>query len=1145
MRAYDTLLTKLDAFIRKFYFNQVVKGSALFVIVAIALYFVLVLAEAFFYMPVGVKIPLVIGLCVAAIFVVVKYIVWPLLQMQRLGKRISYEQAAIIVGKHFGEVNDKIVNVLQLKEQSQTNQINTLLLEASIDQKSAQLASIPLANAIDLAKNKQFLPYVLGLVSLLILGFLIMPNWFKGPTERLLHPATAYSAPAPFSFELNPNSLKALVWQEHTINLRLVGEKLPEDVYIVLDGEKLLMTPNGDHKYAYSIPKVSAAHEFYFDALGYKSEKYKLQINFLPVINEILVSLKYPQHIGKAAEQLTVFSDLTVPEGTIIHWKIATQHTSQIDVVMDSTVAIAASSTANTWSWEKQIVSPSSFWVLLKGDDGQTADTFSYTIAVIKDNPPVLDVQVKRDTIIGDQMVFTGLATDDYGIQSVSFHYDIINAQNTVVKKHSLALPVGAKLSATISHYFDAGSIGLAPDQNLKMYITVCDNDIINGGKCVSSPPVLLKEKTNTSPQNPSDNLEENAAKMQESLAATQSKQKSIQKDLEDLKAKMLDKKSIDWQQENQLQQITEEQLQLKKQMEAISKRFQEQQKQTAQQELSSDLQEKQDEVKKQIDQIINKELQEQLARLEELKAQRNPQKAFEQLQKMEQQNKLFQMNMERVQALIKQLELQIAMEQTAAQLEKFIAEEQEITKKTEQGRLDEQLAKEQKNLQEAFEKAMNEASKQLKQKEENAESNESIGQDLQNASDKVAEEMSNSSEAIQNKQQQSAKNNQQKATQRMQQMAKSLKDKAGGMDMEQLDIDIKATRQLLTNLLRFSFDQEALIEKVKTTPIHSQNFLDINKEQGRLGANARILKDSLYALSKRVFQIAASVNKEATELEMNINQAIASLQERYASNAQVKQQYAMTNANNLALILNELLENLMNDMSEASGAEGSSGKPKSGKPSSGEGKEKGKGKGQGEGAGDQLKDIITKQQQLGQGMQQGQGKQGNKGQQGDGQGSGGGAEGGKDGTANEYGDAKELARMAREQAQLRQQINQLNTLLNNKGIKGQGKQMAELQSLMDKNETDLVNRRLTRELLLRQQEIMTKLLETEKAVREQEQDNQRQGNTATEVQRPIPPDLKDFMKQQETLFEQYETEAPVLQPYYKKINEQYLQKVK
>jgi hypothetical protein len=49
----------------------------------------------------------------------------------------------------------------------------------------------------------------------------------------------------------------------------------------------------------------------------------------------------------------------------------------------------------------------------------------------------------------------------------------------------------------------------------------------------------------------------------------------------------------------------------------------------------------------------------------------------------------------------------------------------------------------------------------------------------------------------------------------------------------------------------------------------------------------------------------------------------------------------------------------------------------------------------------------------------------------------------------------------------------------------------------MDKIETDLVNKRLTKEMLKRQQQILTRLLEHEKAEREREQDEQRQAESA------------------------------------------------
>ena len=72
-----------------------------------------------------------------------------------LQKGISFKEASKIIGNHFPEVQDKLLNVLQLKEN--TNQTDLLL--ASIAQKSKELQPIPFAKAINFGKNKKYIPY--------------------------------------------------------------------------------------------------------------------------------------------------------------------------------------------------------------------------------------------------------------------------------------------------------------------------------------------------------------------------------------------------------------------------------------------------------------------------------------------------------------------------------------------------------------------------------------------------------------------------------------------------------------------------------------------------------------------------------------------------------------------------------------------------------------------------------------------------------------------------------------------------------------------------------------------------------------------------------------------------------------------------
>lgn len=93
----------------------------------------------------------------------------------------------------------------------------------------------------------------------------------------------------------------------------------------------------------------------------------------------------------------------------------------------------------------------------------------------------------------------------------------------------------------------------------------------------------------------------------------------------------------------------------------------------------------------------------------------------------------------------------------------------------------------------------------------------------------------------------------------------------------------------------------------------------------------------------------------------------------------------------------------------------------------------------------------------------------------------------------------------------------------------------------MDQIERDLVNKRLTNEMLKRQQEILTRLLEHEKAEREREQDEKRQAESARQIQPKMPPALEEYLKKRRAEIEQFRTVSPALKPYYKQLVEEYL----
>jgi len=97
----------------------------------------------------------------------------------------------------------------------------------------------------------------------------------------------------------------------------------------------------------------------------------------------------------------------------------------------------------------------------------------------------------------------------------------------------------------------------------------------------------------------------------------------------------------------------------------------------------------------------------------------------------------------------------------------------------------------------------------------------------------------------------------------------------------------------------------------------------------------------------------------------------------------------------------------------------------------------------------------------------------------------------------------------------------------------------------MDKTETELVNKKLTNEMMKRQQEIITRLLESDRAERVREMDNKRKAEQANQTERTMPPALEEYIKKREAEIESLRSASPALRPYYKFLVEEYYNALK
>ena len=188
MSSFSIIQDKLEQFIRKYYTNELIRGAILFFSIGLLYLILTLLVEYFLWLDTGGRTVLfwTFVLVEAALFF--RFIARPLAKLFNLQQGLDHEAASRIIGAHFPEVNDKLLNVIQLNQ----NRRESELLAASIDQKAGQLQPIPFKRAINFKKNLKYLRYAAVPVILIIcLTWLWDKNWFSTSYDRVVNYDTA------------------------------------------------------------------------------------------------------------------------------------------------------------------------------------------------------------------------------------------------------------------------------------------------------------------------------------------------------------------------------------------------------------------------------------------------------------------------------------------------------------------------------------------------------------------------------------------------------------------------------------------------------------------------------------------------------------------------------------------------------------------------------------------------------------------------------------------------------------------------------------------------------------------------------------------------------------------------------------------
>ena len=1064
---YQIIAEKLRLFTRKFYRNELIKGGILFFSLGLIYFFVTLFIEYFLWLKPMARTTLFWIFILVELYLLFRFILQPLFKLNGLQKGISLTASSKIIGNHFPEVQDKLLNILQLKEDSNPSD----LLLASIDQKAKEMQPIPFLKAVDFKKNKKYLKY--AIVPVIIFGITLFTGNSGVLTEslqRVVNHRTAYIPPAPFAFFIDNSSLEVVQGKPFTVRVKTIGNVQPEEVKIVFNNQEYYLQKNTGNSFLYEFSDVNENTNFYLTSNGIRSQDYILSVLKTPTILAVFMDLKYPKYLGRQNETIQNSGNLVLPVGTEIQWKIHTIATDSVSFLSNDKRRFFKKVSENDFVFQKRILIPFSYQISSSNTKLKDFERLAFSVDVIKDDFPRISIQSNIDSVSRGTAQFAGQISDDYGLRKLQLvYYDKEQSE----EQNSIDIPI-AKENLQTFYYEFPGSLDLLKGVDYELFFQVFDNDEVYGSKKTKTKIFEYRQKTTV--EIDEELLEEQKNTIND-LESTIQNQRKQQQELEKIQQAIQQKKNISWNDEKKVQTFIKRQEQYQKMMQRQTDELQE--NLTEKKEESQTLQSKKEELKKRIEELKKVDKQQKLLdEIAEIAKKLNKEDLVKKAKELAQQNKQQERSLERTLELVKRFYIEQKTMQIANQLEELAKKQSALSKK------EENTLASQKEINIEFEKLK-------KELEELAKDNEKLKEpielpDTEDEKQAIDEGLKKAAENLSKEDQKQAKKNQKKASNKMTQMSAKMQQSMMALEMDSIEENMDDLRKILENLITFSFKQEHLMNTFNAISTAHPDFGTELKKQNEIKTYFEHIDDSLYVLSMRLPKISTKIQDDLSSAHYNLEQSLENFSENRFPTGIANQRYVMTATNNLANYLSGILNNMMN--------------PKSMKM------------GKGKGSGFSLPDIIKKQGELSKkmkegvqkgkkpGKKKGEGTPSKPGKNGKPEGEGESGKGGQGKKGNGVGKDDldgELYEIYKEQTLLRQQLQ--DAIKENEGNGANGNPAAKkVLKSMEQLENEILEKGFNAATLQKMQTLNYELLKLDKAALEQGKDKKRKSATNT-----------------------------------------------
>lgn len=1063
----------------------------LVLLAAACLYWVLASSlEAAFRLPVGGRLVLVAGASLLFLGLTLFFVVFPILRWVGILPGLSDDAVAVRVGQVFPEVRDRLLNMLQLQDGRHSDAPAPLVAEAAT-LLGSELAAVPVERVEDFAGVRKAGRLATLPVVALLAAFVLWGNQFTDATWRLLSPNTEFEEPLPFSVAITPGDADVVKGADVQISATLSGTDFPAAVWLEYrfanESVSETVAMSGAPEAAHGLVNLRQTLDYRVRAGRFESNWYTLSVTDRPVVAQLSASLRYPAYTRFPPTQLPD-NDGTVT--ALVGSQVVVDAVVTGPNIRTATVAFGSGRTADltgagrSWSGQFTVRGEDTWKLEVVSVDGvSNANPIAYRIRATQDGAPSIRFLSPEPSVDLEESAVVDLGwqmSDDYGFSGLHLNYRLDESRFGEPSDSFMVMPLPITAARALEQT-GSFSWGLIRDTQLDpvpgdvflYYLEVADNNAYSGASTARTAMYRLRMPSLAERYEQLDDKEDQT---EDGLEEIVDEAQRLRDRFEELQKELRSKTEAEWQDERALTQLMEEQKALEESVEKISEQMQEMTEEMANNDMfSEETLNMFEELQEVAEEINTPELMQALQDLQEAMEQMNQQEMQEAMEEFEFSENLYKQRMERTLELFKNLRVQQDLEEATRRAEDLAKTEEKLAEETEPLKSDgdmpseereeraEDLAKEQERAAEEME--------QLEEKlEEIAERMEELDKAPNEAMDELSDdtrdqdmpqEMKENAEEMRSGDRQKAQEQQQDMSQNLQKLQQSLQEMQEGMQGAQMQMNMAGLRRALDDVLGLSNDEELLRAEVQQLAADSPRLRQTAQQQLRLSEGLSHVADSLQSLSRSIPQMSRDVQVHAGEAQREMADATSAMTDRAARRASGHQKGAMTHLNELALMLADMLDQMMN-------GQGSGGNMSM------------------EQMMQQLQNMAGQQQMMNQQVQQLlNDMQGNR-------------------LSQDVQDR--LRQLGGQQEKIRQDLRQLSRerSMENEAMGDLEKVAEQMQETIE----ELQQNRLSRRTAQRQQQILTRLLEASRSMQERGRERKRESQSADQIGRQSPDEL-------------------------------------